>query len=43
MRNIGEEILHDIVRALLWTAKKLFSGLSSLVNMMLEKRKEKES
>lgn len=42
MRNIGEEILHDIVRALLWTAKKLFSSLSSLVNMMLEKRKEKE-
>lgn len=42
MRNIGEEILHDIVRALLWTAKKLFSGLSSLIKMLAEKRKEKE-
>lgn len=42
MRNIGEEILHDIVRALWWTTRKLFSGLSSLVQTLIEKNKEKK-
>ena len=42
MRNIGEEILWDIVRVIKWTAVRVLHLFGKLFSFALDKAKEKQ-